>query len=82
MGAWNLLTAALLSALSLASLANGYDVKFSDTDDLRQVCTGMWANDKTYLNGIIRRWLYPRDKHLMETVILFKLHSTSLLLGE
>lgn len=53
MGVWNLLGAALLSALSLASLVNGYDVKFSDTDDLRQVCTGMWANDKTYLNGII-----------------------------
>ena len=36
------------------SFAVAYDVSISEKDAISEVCTGMWANDKTYINGEVR----------------------------
>ncbi|KAJ7786519.1 lung seven transmembrane receptor-domain-containing protein [Mycena metata] len=43
-----LLLLPLVLSLSLPCLA--YQVAVSDTDYSRQICSGMWANEKTYIN--------------------------------
>jgi hypothetical protein len=41
--------AAALLAIALPALA--YEVPVLDSDYTRQICSGMWANDKTFING-------------------------------
>jgi hypothetical protein len=38
-------------AFALVSLAAGYEANFSEKDALREVCSGMWANTNTFING-------------------------------
>ncbi|KAG1864765.1 lung seven transmembrane receptor-domain-containing protein [Suillus subalutaceus] len=44
------LQAIVLGVLSACSLAAGYEVQFSDADYSRQVCSGMWASQSTFIN--------------------------------
>ncbi|KAG0707496.1 lung seven transmembrane receptor-domain-containing protein [Suillus ampliporus] len=44
------LQAIALGVLSACSLAAGYEVHFSDSDYSRQVCSGMWASQSTFIN--------------------------------
>ncbi|KDQ19742.1 hypothetical protein BOTBODRAFT_101250 [Botryobasidium botryosum FD-172 SS1] len=44
------LVAPLLAALSFSSAVLSLDLPITDTDDLRQVCSGMWADQSTYIN--------------------------------
>lgn len=44
------LQAIALGVLSACSLAAGYEVKFSGSDYSRQVCSGMWASQSTFIN--------------------------------
>jgi hypothetical protein len=38
--------------VSLLPLVFSYQVRVSDTDYSRQICSGMWADSTTYINGI------------------------------
>ncbi|KAG1754854.1 lung seven transmembrane receptor-domain-containing protein [Suillus paluster] len=44
------LQAIALGVLAACSLAAGYEVPFSDSDYSRQVCSGMWASQSTFIN--------------------------------
>ncbi|KAG2367769.1 protein PTM1 [Suillus spraguei] len=44
------LQAIALGVLSACSFAAGYEVEFSDADYSRQVCSGMWASQSTFIN--------------------------------
>ncbi|KAG2076869.1 hypothetical protein BDR04DRAFT_1089135 [Suillus decipiens] len=44
------LQAIALGVLSACSFAAGYEVQFSDADYSRQVCSGMWASQSTFIN--------------------------------
>jgi hypothetical protein len=41
-----------LFAALLAGVATAYEVDVKDEDYSRQSCSGMWANDYTYINGM------------------------------
>lgn len=42
----------LLSTLFVAALTvAGYEVPIVDRDYSRQICSGMWSNAQTYING-------------------------------
>lgn len=58
----------------LYSSVVAYEVPVSDKDYDRQICTGMWANQKTYING---RPLKERAHRIALNV--FQLHSTVIL---
>jgi hypothetical protein len=38
-------------ALFLSATAAAYTVSVSDEDYSRQTCSGMWANEQTFING-------------------------------
>src|ERR1700733_14749021 len=38
---------------SLLSFVAGYEVPVSDTDYSRQICSGMWSSQSTFINGIV-----------------------------
>lgn len=40
----------LAAALPLLSLARGFEVPISHTQDAKQVCSGMWGGQNTYIN--------------------------------
>ena len=42
---------ACATAFALVASTIGYEVTISEKDALREVCSGMWANDKTFING-------------------------------
>ena len=65
---------ALLSILSAASTVVAYDVPLLDTDYSRQICSGMWSNSKTYLNG-----MRPFRATCKALLMLHKSASTALL---
>jgi len=39
------------SLLLSASLASSYEVPILDTDYSRQICSGMWSSQNTFING-------------------------------
>lgn len=48
---WSCLLIPALSFTFLSNLVAGYEVPVSDTDYDRQICSGMWGSQSTYING-------------------------------
>ena len=51
--------------VSLLPLVFSYQVQISDTDYSRQICSGMWADSTTYINGIYWLTSPERAEHLL-----------------